>query len=143
MYDRLGIQPPLTMQLESWLMEIIIIFPADLIIAITLPDGPFALPVFIFAIGFDIIRPWDQVNLVLNSIKNKAFFIFFNLSVSWIKLGKVLISQLSPPKFRYFADQNEPKGATHENKLWQFSNTKMIIKTVRAQNVGEKMGSFL
>ena len=57
MYDRLGIQPPLTMQLESWLMEIIIIFPADLIIAITLPDGPFALPVFRFAIGFDIIRP--------------------------------------------------------------------------------------
>ena len=57
MYDRLGIQPPLTMQLESWLMEIIIIFPADLIIAITLPDGPFALPVFIFAVGFDIIRP--------------------------------------------------------------------------------------
>ena len=30
-------------------------FPADLIISITIPDGPAALPVFIFAIGFDIM----------------------------------------------------------------------------------------
>ena len=63
-------------------MEVIIIFPANLIIAITLPDGPFALPAFIFAIGFDIIRPLDQVNLVLNSIKNKTFLILFNVNIS-------------------------------------------------------------
>ena len=42
--------------------------------------------------------------------KNKAwFFIFLNVYVSWIKQDKILISQLLPPKFRYFADQNRSK----------------------------------
>ena len=42
-------------QLASWVMELIIPFPADLIISITVPYGPAALPVFIFAIAFDIM----------------------------------------------------------------------------------------
>ena len=33
-----------------------------------------------------------------------------NVYVSWIEWDKILISQLSPPKFRYFADQYGPKG---------------------------------
>ena len=36
-------------------MELIIPFPADLIISIAKPDGPPALPVFILAIDFDIM----------------------------------------------------------------------------------------
>ena len=38
------------------------------------------------------------------------FFTFLNVHVSWIKQNKILISQLSVPKFRYFADQNRQKG---------------------------------
>ena len=34
------------------------------------------------------------------------FFTFLCVYVCWIKRDKILISQLSPPKFRYFADQN-------------------------------------
>ena len=49
---------------------------------------------------------------------------------------KILISQLSPPKFRYFADQNGPKGGPHENEFWQL----WISQTVRAQKVDEKNG---
>ena len=54
-------------------------------------------------------------------------FTFLNVYVSWIKRDKILILQLSPSKFRYFADQNRPKGEPHENKFWHSSNTKMNI----------------
>ena len=30
-------------------------------------------------------------------------------------------------KFRYFADQNEPKGRPRENEYWQFLNTKANV----------------
>ena len=66
------------------------------------------------------------------------FFTFLNVYVSWIERGKILISQLSSPKFRYFTDHNGPKGGTHENKFWH--NTKWISQTVRAQQVDEKNG---
>ena len=67
------------------------------------------------------------------------FFTFLNVYVSWIERGKILISQLSPPKFRYFTDQNGPKGQPHENEFWHFPNTKMNI-TNRAQKVNEGNG---
>ena len=71
------------------------------------------------------------------------FFTFLCVYVCWIKRDKILISQLSPPKFRYFADQNgRTKVGPHENEFWQFSNTKMEI-TNRAQKVDEKMTSFV
>ena len=48
-----------------------------------------------------IDRPWDQTNLVLNSIekvKTVFFFVFtfLNVCLFWIELEKVLISQHSP-----------------------------------------------
>ena len=46
--------------------------------------------------------------------KSKTFF-FFIVYVCLIERNKVLISQLAPPKFRYFADQNGPKEGPHEN----------------------------
>ena len=71
------------------------------------------------------------------------FFTFVNVYVCWIKLDKILMSQISPPKSRYFADQSErTKVGPHENEFWQFSNTKMNI-TNRAQKVDEKMASFV
>ena len=45
----------------------------------------------------------------LNRKIRALFFIFPNLYVSWIERDKILISQLSPKKFGYFADQNWPK----------------------------------
>ena len=54
-------------------------------------------------------------------------FTFLNVYVSRIERDKILISQLSPQKFRYFADQNGPKGRPHENEFWKFSYTKINI----------------
>ena len=42
--------------------------------------------------------------------KNCFFFTFLNVYVSRIKRNKILISQLSCPKFRYFTDQDGPRG---------------------------------
>ena len=67
------------------------------------------------------------------------FFTFLNVYVSRIERDKILISQLSPPKFRYFAEQNGPKGGRYENEFWQFWNTKMNIIN-RTQKLDEKNG---
>ena len=37
--------------------------------------------------------------------------------VPQIEPDKILISQLSPPEFRYFADQSGLKGEPHENEF--------------------------
>ena len=42
----------------------------------------------------------------LNRKSKTWFFIFLNVYISWKERNKILVSQLSPPKFRYFADQN-------------------------------------
>ena len=70
------------------------------------------------------------------------FFTFLNVYVSWTERDKILISQLTAPKFMYFAEQNGPKGGPHENEFWKVSNTKMNIKNkkIRAQKVDEKNG---
>ena len=70
------------------------------------------------------ITPWDQANLVLKSIgKLQPGFLLSLISMllesNW---EKILITQFSLPKFRYFADQNGPNGGPHENEFWQFSN---------------------
>ena len=64
---------------------------------------------------FSHFRSWDYpehfgIYSQLNRKSKTWLFIFLNGYVSWIERDKILISQLSPPKFRYFADQNEPKG---------------------------------
>ena len=64
---------------------------------------------------FSHFRSWDYPDHfgIYSQLDRKSktwFFIFLNVYVSWIELDKILISQLSPPKFRYFADQNGPKG---------------------------------
>ena len=79
---------------------------------------------------FSCFRSWDYPEhfgiYFQPDRKSKTwFFVFLNVYVSWIKRGKMLISQLSPPKFRCFAGQNRPKGDPIENEFWQFSNAKM------------------
>ena len=64
---------------------------------------------------FSHFTSWDYLEHFgiysqLNRKSKTWFFIFLNMYVSWIEWGKVLISQLSPPKLKYFADQNGPKG---------------------------------
>ena len=49
--------------------------------------------------------------------KNCFFFLLFLMFFSRIKRNKILISQLSCPKFRYFTDQDGPRGGTHENEF--------------------------
>ena len=83
-----------------------------------------------FADDTNLFRPWGYPeNLAIYSWLNRKsktwFFIFHKVYVSWIEWDQILVSQLSPPKLRYFADQNRPKEGPHEDKFWQFSNAKM------------------
>ena len=66
---------------------------------------------------FSHFRSWDYLEnfgiysqLQLDRKSKTWFFTFLNVYVSWIKQGKILISQFSPSKFRCFADQNRSKG---------------------------------
>ena len=65
------------------------------------------------------------------------FFTFLNVYVSWIERDKILISQLTPPKFKYFADQN---GRKEDPVKINFGNFQITSQTVKAQEVDEKNG---
>ena len=63
---------------------------------------------------FSNFRSWDYPENFgtysqLDRKSKACFFFFLNIFVSCIEWDKILISRLSPPKFMYFADQNEPK----------------------------------
>ena len=68
------------------------------------------------------------------------FFTFLNVYVSWIERDKILISQLSPLDFRYFADQNGPKRGPHEIEFDFFQIQKWILQTVRPLKVDQENG---
>ena len=80
----------------------------------------------------------DKFGSQLDRKSKTWFFTFLNVYVSWIDRDKILISQLSPPKFRYFADQNGPKGDPMKTNFEFFQIQKWISKTVRAQKVNER-----
>ena len=71
------------------------------------------------------------------------FFTFLSVYVSWIEQEKILIWQLSLLKFRYFTENNEPKGGPHENQFDIFQIQKWISQTVRAHIIYEKNGVIL
>ena len=74
------------------------------------------------------------------------FFTFLNVYVSWVERDKILISQLSPPKFWYFADQNGSKGDSMQMNFDDLQIQKWISQRDRAQKVDKKWGhlsSFL
>ena len=68
----------------------------------------------------------DKFGSQLDWKSKTQFFTFLNEYVSWIEWDKILISQISPPKFRYFTDENRPKEGPHENELWHFSFLEVI-----------------
>ena len=77
-----------------------------------------------------LYRSWDYsehfgIHSQLNRESKTCFCIFLSVYVSWIERDKNLISQLSPSKFRYFADQNGPKVDPIKMNFWQVSNAKM------------------
>ena len=51
----------------------------------------------------------DKFGSQLDRKSNTWSFSFLNVYVSQIKRDKILISHVSPPKFRYFADQDGPE----------------------------------
>ena len=54
---------------------------------------------------FSHFRSWDYPEYSQLDRKSKIwFFIFLIVYVSWIEQDKILISKVSPPKFRYFID---------------------------------------
>ena len=58
---------------------------------------------------FSHFRSWDYhedfgIYSQLDRESKTWLFIFRNVYFSWIKRGKILVSQHSPPKFKYFAD---------------------------------------
>ena len=65
------------------------------------------------------------------------------MHVSWIEGSKILISQLSPRKFRHFSDQNGPKGDTMKVTFDNFEMQKWVSYTVKALKAEEKMGSLV
>ena len=72
----------------------------------------------------ELNKMWSLKSLaILGSINKKVlsclaeFFTFINVYIFYIEQDKILISQLSPPKFRYIADQNRPKRGPHENEF--------------------------
>ena len=68
------------------------------------------------------------------SWKSKTWsFTFLHVYVSWTERDKILISQLSPPKFKYFTDQNVPKGG---GPPW-----KRILIFFKYENEYHKQGS--
>ena len=69
----------------------------------------------------------DKFGSQLNMKSETWFFTFLNVYVSWRERDKILISQLSRPKFSYFTDQNGPKGGPHEIEFWPFSYRKMNV----------------
>ena len=83
-------------------------------------------------------RPWIQTNLVLNSIEKVKPAFFFNFYVTWIEQEKILILQLSPPKLRYFVDQNGSEGDSMKMSFENFQIQKWVSQT--AKKVDEKNG---
>ena len=70
-----------------------------------------------------VSRPWHYPeNFGICSQRDRksqtCFFTFLNVYIFWIERDKILISQLSPPKFKYFVEQNRPKRRPHENEFW-------------------------
>ena len=70
--------------------------------------------------------------------KRTWFFTFVNGYVFWIEQEKILISQLTPPKFSYLADQNGRKLDPMKMNFGNFQIQKRVSQTVRAQKVDEK-----
>ena len=91
------------------------------------------------------IRSWDYpenfgICSQLNRKSKTCFFTFLNVNVFWIERNKVLIPQLSPPKFRFLETKMDQRGVPMKMNFENFQIQKWISQTVRAQKVDEKNG---
>ena len=79
--------------------------------------------------AFSLYRPWDQANLVLNSIEKVKPGSLLSLICIFPESDgtKFWSHSFHLQIFRHFTDQNGPKGGLHENEFWHFSNIKMNI----------------
>ena len=82
--------------------------------------------------------PWKFWNSQFDRRSKTWFFNSFIVYVFWIEQDKILISQLSPLKFRCFADQNGPKGDPMKMNFDNFQMQKWGPSTVRARKADEK-----
>ena len=78
---------------------------------------------------FSHFRSWDYPeNFGIYSQHDRKsktwFFTFLSVYVSWTEQDKILISQLSFQKYRFFCRPEWTKWGPHENEYWQFSNAK-------------------
>ena len=74
---------------------------------------------------FSHFRSWDYPENfgIYSQLDRKSktwFFTFLNVYVSWTEQGKILISQLSLQKYRFFADQNGPNGDPMKMNIGNF-----------------------
>ena len=84
----------------------------------------------------------DKFGSQLDRKSKTCFLTFLNVYVLWIKRDKILISQLPPPKFRHFTDQNGRKEDPMKINFDNFQIQNWISQTVRAQKLDEKFGHF-
>ena len=103
-------------------------------------------PLKIQIIHYRINRPWDYPEnfwIYTPGFLNLVFYLP-QCAFSWIKRDKILISQFSRPKFRYFADQNVPKGGTPWKRiLIIFKCKNKLPKKLGFEKEMKKMGSFV
>ena len=88
---------------------------------------------------YDRNRPWDYPENFgmcsqLDRKSKTCFFYFLQCIYFLIERNKILISQLLPPKSRYFA--GDPMKINFDN----FQMKKWVSETVRAQKADEKNG---
>ena len=123
----------LGMMNAGWLHSIRSQFSCKWILTFLKAVPPSTLPFYLGSLLLIIIslsshfRSWDYPKNVgiysqLDRRGKSWYFTFLNVYVSWTERDKILISQLSPPKFRYFADQNGPKG---DHMKMNFDNFQM------------------
>ena len=76
-----------------------------------------------YSATFDHEITLNILEFIFNSI-GTWFFTFLDVYLSWIKQEEILISQLLPSKFRYYADQNGPKGDLRKTNFDNFQMQK-------------------
>ena len=91
--------------------------------------------------------PWyypENFGFILNSVEKvkPGFLLSLNMYFSWIEWDKILISKLSPLKFRYLADQNGPKGEPGKMNFDNFQMQKEFPQQLELEKQMRKMAPF-
>ena len=85
----------------------------------------------------------DKFGSQLDRKSKTWFFTFLNVYATGNKRDKILISQLTPPKFRYFADRNGRKEGPMKLNFDNFLIQKYHKQLELRNWMKKKMGSFV